>query len=202
MKRLLLLLCLLTTGCTSNDLNWNLDLNNPWGHDGFNRSFNDPLKKQYPQCNLPRSLRQRNWVGSLGEGSCVHASFVMALRLQHRYKTADWWKSHNSNGEWAEDMAHKLDRANIRYAYTSKKNDVKFLDKALQSHRACGVTVLGGRHMVLLVHLDNKFAGIIDNNFPEVIKWVPRKTFLAEWKNSSSWAVTPVYTPAPTRVPK
>lgn len=201
MKRFLVLLCLLATGCSVNDLN--LDLNNLWGQPhGIKRNFHDPAKKQYPQCNLPRSMRQCNWVGPLGEGSCVHASWVMALRLQNRPKTADWWRAHHSDGEWAEDLAAKLDRAGIRYAYTSKKNDVAFLDKALKTHRACGVTVMGGRHMILLIHLDDKWAGLIDNNAPEVIKWVPRKTFLAEWKNSSSWAVVPLYTPAPSRVPR
>ena len=56
---------------------------------------------------------------------------------------------------------------------------------------------MGGRHMVALVHFDKDWAGILDNNATGKIIWIRRKTFLAEWLNSSSWAITPVYTPSP-----
>jgi hypothetical protein len=85
----------------------------------------------------------------------------------------------------------------VRYAYTTGENDLSFLEWAVNTRRGCGVTVKGGAHMVLLVHLDAKRAGILDNNFPKEIRWVPRETFLAEWYASQSWAVTPVYVPPP-----
>ena len=54
----------------------------------------------------------------------------------------------------------------------------------------------GRLHMVALVHLDDKWAAILDNNNVERFIWVPRETLIAEWKASYGWAVTPIYTPA------
>ena len=152
---------------------------------------------EYPTVNLPVALRQANWRGSQGEGSCVHASMISLFRWQGRFAMADRWRWTYGNGEWAEGLADKMDRENIRFAYTTGRNDVQFLDWACTTRRGCGVTVLGGRHMVCLVHFDEKWAGILDNNDPRQITWVPRRTFLAEWFNSNSWAVTPVFSPAP-----
>lgn len=151
----------------------------------------------YPTVHVPPRWRQSNWLGPKGEGSCVHATMTTLFRAQGRYKLANYWKSHNGDGEWPSDLAAKFDKAGVRYAYTSKKGDVKFLEWAVRTHRGCGVTVRGASHMVALVHLDKKWAGLIDNNDTGHIIWVPRKTFIAEWMNSESWAITPVYTPAP-----
>jgi hypothetical protein len=152
---------------------------------------------EYPTVNLPVALRQANWRGDEGEGSCVHASMISLFRWQGRYATADYWRRTYGNGEWATSFAQKLERDGIRYAYTVGQNDVDFLEWACRTRRGAGVTVLGGRHMVCLVHLDEKWAGILDNNSVERIQWVPRKTFLAEWRHSNSWGVTPIYSPAP-----
>ena len=152
---------------------------------------------EYPTVNLPVALRQANWRGNEGEGSCVHASMISLLRWQGRHAMADYWRRTYGNGEWAAGLADKLDREGVRFAYTVGRNDVGFLEWACSTRRGCGVTVLGGRHMICLVHLDEKWAGILDNNDPRQIKWVSRKTFLAEWFNSNSWATTPVYSPAP-----
>lgn len=148
---------------------------------------------QYPAVDIPREFRQRNW----GSGSCVHASFIMLLRAQRKFELAEWWRQNNEGGEWPEDMAAKLDAKGVRYAYTAGKGDVKFLDWAVKTHRGCGVTVRAGSHMIILIHFDKKWAGLIDNNSPEEIIWVPRKAFIAEWLNSNSWAITPIYRPGP-----
>jgi hypothetical protein len=55
---------------------------------------------------------------------------------------------------------------------------------------------MGGSHMVALVHLDSKWAGLLDNNNVSKIKWVSREALIAEWKSSYGWAVTPIYSPA------
>ncbi|REJ65645.1 MAG: hypothetical protein DWQ31_17040 [Planctomycetota bacterium] len=168
------------------------------------RKSNIPaFRKEYPTVNLPYALRQKNWRGDLGEGSCVHATMVSLFRWQGRYATAEYWRRSYGNGEYADDtrstshnLARKMQRDGIRFAYTVN-GDVRFLDWACSTRRGCGVTVMGGRHMVALVHFDEKWAGILDNNDTEKITWVPRETFVAEWLNSNGWAVTPVYTPAP-----
>lgn len=155
---------------------------------------------EYPVVNLPRSLRQQNWLGSLNEGSCVHASMIMLFRWQGENEMADFWRRNHGNGEYATRLASKLDKAGVRFAYTTD-GDVDFLDQACQTRRGCGVVVMGGRHMVCLVHLDEHRAGLLDNNDINRIIWVPRSQFIKEWKYSGGWAVTPVYSPAPPLAP-
>jgi hypothetical protein len=153
------------------------------------------VKKERPTVNVPMSDQQKNWLGNQREGSCVHASMISLLRWQGRYKMADYWRSHYGNGEWPEDMEAKFNREGIRFAQTTK-GDVKFLEWACKTRRGCGITIMGGSHMVDLVHLDSKWAGLLDNNAVGKIIWIPRETLIAEWKASYGWAITPVYTPA------
>ena len=156
-----------------------------------------PYKGEYPTVNLPYVMRQKNKLGPGGSGSCVHASMVSLLRWQGKPKFADWWWKHNGDGEWSGGLAAKFEKAGVRFAYTEGRGDVKFLEWACNTRRGCGVTCMGGRHMTALVHFDSKRAGILDNNQTERIIWINRSTFLSEWLNSGSWAVTPVYTPSP-----
>ena len=156
---------------------------------------NRVVKKERPVVNVPLALRQSNWLGSNREGSCVHASMISLFRWQGRYRTADYWRKTYGNGEWPEDMAAKFDREGIRYAYV-ENGDVRFLEWACRTRRGCGITVMGGAHMVALVHLDDRWAALLDNNNVSKFIWVPRETLIAEWKASYGWAVTPIYTPA------
>jgi hypothetical protein len=153
------------------------------------------IKKEWPTVNLPAVLRQSNWRGPQGQGSCVHASMISLLRWQYRLNTADHWRQTYGDGEWPEDLAEKFNNEGIRYAYVTN-GDVRFLEWACRTRRGCGITVMGGAHMVALVHLDDKWAAILDNNNVEKFIWVPRETLIAEWKASYGWAVTPIYTPA------
>lgn len=155
------------------------------------------FQREYPTVNLPYALRQRNWIGDQHEGSCVHATMVSLFRWQGRYATANYWRRSYSNGEWAGNLAQKMDREGIRFAYTVGQGDVRFLEWACRTRRGCGVTVMGGRHMVALVHLDDQYAGILDNNDTTKIIRVPRETFIAEWINSNSWGIATVYSPVP-----
>lgn len=172
--------------------------------------WNYPDEVERPTINLEQFFRESNWIGPGrdGEGSCVHATMVMLFRWQGREDLATRWRATYSNGEFASVLSEKFDKEGVRYAYTWNKNDVSFLEWACQSRRGCGVAVRGrptkkypngspGAHMVMLVHLDAKWAGILDNNNIDEIKWIPRQTFLSDWQSSFSWAVTPVYTPPP-----
>jgi hypothetical protein len=180
MRRILLSLVLLASvaGCEVNDT--------------FGPSA---VKKEMPTINLPALLRQSNWRGSQGQGSCVHATMISLLRWQYRLNTADHWRQTYGDGEWPEDLATKFNNEGIRYAYITN-GDVRFLEWACRTRRGCGITIMGGAHMVALVHLDDKWAAILDNNNVERFIWVPRETLIAEWKASYGWAVTPIYTPA------
>ena len=153
------------------------------------------VKKEWPTVNVPPVLRQSNWQGPQGQGSCVHATMISLLRWQYRLNTADYWRRTYGDGEWPEDLAAKFDHEGIRYAYVTN-GDVRFLEWACRTRRGCGITVMGGAHMVALVHLDDKWAALLDNNNVERFIWVSRETLIAEWKASLGWAVTPIYTPA------
>ena len=192
MKRILAIMVLLAalTGCDSG-----ID-------DG--RANNSVARIEYPTVNLPVSLRQQNWRGTLGEGSCVHASLISLFRWQGRYWMANHWRATYGNGEVADEswgrgsnnLRAKLEHEGVRFAYTVD-GDVAFLEWACYTRRGCGVTINGGRHMVALVHLDSEWAGLLDNNQVNTIIWVPRDQFISEWHASNSFAVAPVYTPAP-----
>lgn len=153
-----------------------------------------PIVTERPTVNVPYELRQENWLGRKREGSCTWATTISLLRWQGRYHTADWVRKNRGDGEWPEHMAEGLDIAGIRYAYTTE-GDVEFLEWACNTRRGCGITVQGGAHMVTLVHLDSKWAAILDNNDIEKFIWVPREALIAEWQASHGWAMAPVYTP-------
>lgn len=184
MKRLFLILSLALGGCDGR-----LDLA-PQSFDLANRHY------EVPTVNLPESLRQANWVSRISrEGSCTHSTLINLFRWQGRIQTANYWRSKYSGGETPSSLLHKLDQEGIRNAATI--GDVDFLQQACDTRRGCGVTVMGGKHMVALVHLDAYHAGILDPNDPQAILYVPRDQFLSEWRNSGAFAVTPIYTPAP-----
>jgi hypothetical protein len=158
---------------------------------------------EVPTVNLPLDLRQANWVGESGEGSCVHAAIVNLLRWQQEYAEADHWHDTYANGEYADDswnygdnLARKFNSEGVPYAYTVE-GDVKFLEWAISTRRGAGITVKGGRHMVVLVYLDNEKAGLLDSNDVSHVIYVDRDRLIAEWQNSHGWAVTTLYSPAP-----
>lgn len=196
MKRLigaLLLVCLL--GC---DAEVKIDFGDDFGSLSTLGAPNRPdityptYQREMPTVNLEQALRQSNWEGSEDEGSCVHATMISLFRWQGREDLAKKWRATYENGERYDGLAAKFDMEGVRYAYTWNQKDVKFLEWACATRRGCGVTVRGGKHMVALVYLDKDRAGLLDNNNVGSIKWVSRQSFLSEWRNSYSWAVTPI----------
>ncbi len=154
---------------------------------------------EIPIVDIPPEWRIRNW-SLFGEGSCVHASLYMLFRWQGRHELAQWWRTNHHSGEIPSRLEQKLNAAGVTWAATTN-GDIDFLEWACRTRRGCGVTVQGGAHMVCLVHLDDTWAGLLDNNDPSRIRWRTRQSFLSEWKNSGwQWAVTPIYEPPP-RVP-
>lgn len=159
-----------------------------------------PVRKERPTVNLPFVLRQSNWQGPQREGSCTWASMISLLRWQGCYQIADWIRKNYGDGEWPDDMAAKLSTISVRFAYVTN-GDVKFLEWACRTRRGCGITVMGGAHMVCLVYMDDKYAAFLDNNNVSTYIWVPRETLIAEWRASHGWAITPIYTPYPPLPP-
>ena len=156
-----------------------------------------PVVAERPVVNIPMCNREANW----GGGSCVHASMVALMRWQNRHALAWYWRKTYSGGESANGLHQKMDEEGVRYAYTVK-GDAKFLEWACRTRRGCAVTCMGGRHMVALVHFDDKHAAIIDNNHINRIQWMSRERFLSEWHNSNGWAVAVIYAPCAPLKPK
>jgi hypothetical protein len=146
---------------------------------------------EVPTMNLPWSARQQNW----GGGSCVHASTVMCLRWQGLDELAAWWRRTYAGGEHASGLSSKLERAGVRFAYTTS-GDVEFLEWACRTRRGCGITYFPN-HFICLVHLDQQQAMLLDNNRIDRYLTVPRDEFLRRWQSYGGWACTPVYSPAP-----
>ena len=94
------------------------------------------------------------------------------------------------------NLAQKFETENIEYAYTIDP-DVNFLEWSIATRRGCGITCMGGRHMVYLVDLTPTKAAIIDPNQTDRVIWVDRERLEAEWRASNSCAVTIVGSPAP-----
>jgi hypothetical protein len=170
------------------------------GCEAVENTGNRATPGERPTVNLPLAMRQKNWLGNRGEGSCVWASTVSLLRWQGRYRTADWVRSDFGGGEWPQDHAAKLEKAGIRYAYVTN-GDASFLEWCVRTRRGAGVTVMGGAHCVNLVFLDDRWACLLDNNAVQHYRWVPRETFLAEWRASYGWGFTVVYSPTPPLPP-
>ena len=114
----------------------------------------------------------------------------------------------NEGGGWPE----KVERVFKQYApnlnfVQYEGTDPAMLDKALAEGRAAGVTYGYGErygmktiyHMVLLVHLDDKWAAILDNNFPGTYEWMTREEFLRRWVHpgGKGWAYVMLAPPPP-----
>lgn len=203
MRRLLMVLTLLMfVGCDEPTLTIDLGLGPIVPAIVPNQDYDYPgFQIEKPTVNLESVLRQSNWFGSRRQGSCVHATMTMLFRWQGQFEMADYWKKTFSNGEHVSGLSAKMNKAGVRYAYTASKNDASFLKWACDTRRGCGVAVMNGRHMVMLVHFDDEYAGILDNNSIKSFKWIKREMFLADWRRSGSWAVTPLMASPPPPLP-
>lgn len=159
------------------------------------------VAQEIPIVNVPYGLRQENWGGVEGGGSCVHVSMVTLLRWQGQPELAKWWYNTYNSGEYASRMAERLNAAGVYFAEV-RNGDERFLDWAIKTRRGANIVVMDGRHMLTLVHLDAKYAGILDNNDISKISWYHRADLIRVWKDSGGWAVTPYYTPAPPPLKK
>ncbi len=199
MRRLLILLTLLFVGC---DETITIDFGN-WKPPAFSHPDYDypDYEAERPTVNLEMVFREANWLGPQGEGSCVHSTMIMLFRWQGQHEMANYWKANYADGEYASALADKMDKAGVRYAYTSREDDVAFLEWACATRRGCGVAVNNRAHMVLLVYMDGENVCLLDNNFPKNFKWVKRDVFLTDWLTSGSWAVTPILASPPPPLP-
>lgn len=156
---------------------------------------------ELPQVNVPVQLRQENYTRG---GSCAFASMITLLRWQGRTELADWMRKHYAEGTYAEHYDYLMDKAGVKFASTWGRQDVELLRWACKTRRGACIGIYGADndphkvlHMVNLVHLDDKYAGILDNNSTEKIIWMDANVFVDYWIKCGSWAVVPLYSPAP-----
>ncbi len=168
-------------------------------------------------CDLPGSLHIRNVGGSDGAGLCVFSSVEVASRWQNIDELTGFqkWMTRRPGGGWPQ----KLDQTIA--AYCKEKGvpvpkylqhtggDDEFLDLAIKTDRMVCVTYAGSddfyrggiAHMVVLAHLDQKWAAIYDNNRPGVTVWMSRSDFLKRWRAmSGGWAVVFLQSPPPPHI--
>jgi hypothetical protein len=151
-----------------------------------------------PVCNLPKQLHQRNKLGPLGQGSCVHASLVNHLRWLNQFELAERWWNTYGDGEYASRLRQRLDAAGLRgkYWFTGKA-DPRFLDWCTINRTGAIIwwkpshccTFMGfsmGRDILVYqpdanVRPDVQYACVLDNNYPGRFEYTERTQFIRLW---------------------
>jgi hypothetical protein len=149
-----------------------------------------------PPAALPESLRQKNWIGSQGEGSCHHAAFCDVLRRQDMPEMAGWWRRHNGNGSHTASLVAKAERVGIKMAFT-KDGDVKFLDWCTRTGRSAAVYWPGSSelHAITFNGFNGPWAYVTDNNSPSRQVRMTKTEFLRKWRSVGGHALTVMHTP-------
>lgn len=164
-------------------------------------------------CDLPLQEWIKNVGGRDGAGLCVFTSIEHSARWQNEEALRGFQQK--MRREPGGGYPEKVDRMLAKYAPGVKYvqysgNDPSLLDLAIKTGRMPSVTYgyserYGGRvaHMVSLVHLDDKLACVLDNNFigDDKLEWMSRQEFLKRWKlGGGGWAVVLLANP-PSPIP-
>lgn len=177
-------------------------------HDGEEVAIDFPQSQRVKNFGAPRD----------GLGLCVFASLTMAARWHGVGELDDLIHRVQEGGGWPEkvDAVLKKEAPNLRYVQYEGL-DPAILDLAMLERSPVCVTYGLGElyrdrsnpsgtiyHMVLLVHLSDRSAGILDNNFVDgeytgKYFWMSRAEFLRRWAHPSGkgWAVRFLAAPPP-----
>lgn len=178
-----------------------------------------PDGKTEVQVDLPVDQAKRN-IAARGLGCCVFRSLDHASRWQEvpqLFGMPEWMVQKGiAGGGWpgkCDDLIPKIskDRGMPTPAYIQYEGtDMAILKTALQSGRMPCITYNGHdgvyysgniAHMVNLVHLDDNFAGILDNNYITSILWLSPEEFKSRWcGGGNGWAVV-LLSPGPPAPP-
>lgn len=161
-------------------------------------------------CDLPAFEHMKNTGGSDGAGLCVFTSVEHCARWQNEGALRGFQQKMRK--EPGGGYPEKLDRMMARHCpgatclqYTG--NDPALLKIALRTGRMPAVTYgfsprYGSRiaHMVNLVHFSDRWACILDNNFPgdDKYEWMKPVEFERRWTmGGGGWAVFLLNPPPP-----
>lgn len=157
---------------------------------------------EVPPVNLPKALRQRNWLSANNEGSCVHASFTSHLRWHNQFGKGERWRKTYSGGENEIALRRKLSAEGIRHVYTDN-GDPSFLDWCSKTRHGC-ILWWKPSHCCTFcgwVRQNGKiYAAILDNNYPERIELTERNQFVRLWNGYGGFALS-VIDPPTTPIP-
>lgn len=144
-----------------------------------------------PPADVPVSLRYHN------QGrSCAPRSFATAVVQQDQPALAAWWAARYSGPYVTWKCAVDAAKVGFDAAYTNR-GDSEFLEWCSRTKRAAAIDYdyRVGEHAMTFVGYRGNVAYLIDNNFPEKYKTVPKSDFLSHWRDSGGSAATVVYTP-------
>jgi hypothetical protein len=173
-----------------------------------------PDNKTEIQIDLPGAQHMENTGGSDGAGLCVFTSISHSARWQHVELLENFrdWMTRYPGGSWPDKTAQKIKQIAAEKKlpepqYLQVEGGKEILDvlrAALSSGRMPGVTYAfsptgrySGRriaHMVNLVHLDDRYACVLDNNYIKPLEaayeWMSVDQFLKTFTGGrSGWTV-------------
>lgn len=166
-------------------------------------------------CDLPASEKKKNVGGRDGAGLCVFTSIEYAARWQNEARL--WDLQAKMRSEPGGGYPQKVDTMLAKYGkgveyIQDTSGNLALLRAAIESGRMPGVTYGGSdphyggyvAHMVNLVHLDDEWAVISDNNFPgdNQYVWMSVAEFEKRWKagGGGGWSVILLH-PGPPPIP-
>lgn len=158
--------------------------------------------------DLPARLHLKNIGGSDGAGLCVFTSLSHSALWQGIAVLCDFrdWMHKYPGGGYPQKVSAKIkqicaERGVAEPSYIQVQGaDIEILKLACKSGRMPGVTYsysptgrYGGQgidHMVSLVYCDDRWAAVLDNNYPGSYEWMPTATFRQVYtRRGGGWAV-------------
>ena len=165
------------------------------------------------QIDLPGQQHLKNSEGKDGLGLCVFTSVEHAARWQNTEAVAGFQKKMRlePGGGWPDKLAAMMDRHCSGAPYLQYEgHDPGLIRLAIDTGRMPAITYgfsprYGGRvaHMVNLVHLTDRWACVLDNNFPgdTQYEWMTPAELSHRWTmGGGGWAVL-LLSPPPPPIP-
>ncbi|GBD37548.1 hypothetical protein HRbin36_02683 [bacterium HR36] len=167
------------------------------------------------QLDYPVERHLRNAVGRDGAGLCVFTSLTHAADWQNveaLRELRDWMRQFPGGGwpEKVDEMVRRLCRERnlpIPEYLHYQGNDVEVLKLACKTGRMPCVTYCfspAGRyqgqriaHMVNLLHAEDRWFAVLDNNYPGTVEWMSENEFRRTFSGlGEGWAII-LLAPAP-----